>query len=127
MARVAKRRTVTQGKWLRRVDPLVPTETYFVEVCGFTFQFDSVAQIRRYHAYFSQTKRERERIPSQSNGMFNGDHGERHTPFSRLPAKLLTRSNRPKVVKALAKAITSATEFAGSSVLTARQMMFAPA
>jgi hypothetical protein len=110
VARVAKRRTVPKRGFLRRIDPLVPAETYFVEVCGFTFRFDSVGQIRRYHDYFSQTKRERHRIPRKSDGMFNGDHGERQTPFTRLPAKLLSRSNRPKVVKALALALAA---FAG--------------
>jgi hypothetical protein len=89
----------------RRVDKLLPVELYFVEVCGVTLRFSTVAQIRRYHEYFSQKKRERVRIPMATDGVFNGDHGERQTPFTRLPAKLLSRSNRPKVVKALARAL----------------------
>ena len=105
MARVSRRQVATQVRRGRRDDPLVPAEAYLVEVCGFTLRFDSVAQIRRYHEYFSQKKRERVRTPESVNGVFNGDHGERQTPFTRLPAKLLSRSNRPKVVKALARAI----------------------
>jgi len=88
MSRVWKSRGTSSVRDGRRVDPLVPADTYFVEVCGFTFHFDSVRQIRRYYDYFS-----------------HGDHFDRQFPFTRLPGKLLSPSNRPKVVKALARAI----------------------
>ena len=105
MARVSKHRVSKGVRGGRRLDNLVPAEAYSVEVCGTTLRFTSVAQIRRYHDYFSQKKRERVRIPAATDGVFNGDHWERQTAFTRLPAKLLSASNRPKVVKALERAL----------------------
>ena len=86
---------------VRRDPVLDPGSIYFVEVCGFTFEFHSLGQIDVCLDYFSQRLHASSRINWEE---FGGDHGEAQSWFERLPQRLLDESKRVRVVDALKKA-----------------------
>ncbi|EAQ66705.1 hypothetical protein MED121_12295 [Marinomonas sp. MED121] len=83
------------------IDNLVCPIIYCVEVCKFTFRFSSKEEIIEYIDYFSSKNHSSTRIFFNRND----DHYDAQTKFTRLPAGLNSNHNRPKVLKALEKAI----------------------
>ena len=117
MARVWKE--VRHGHWSKHFDlhgyqglpghdvstdeRLLPAYIYFVEVCGFTFRFGSVAQIQPALDYYSKKIRPSSRLPDSD--WLRAEHGVAQRWFERLPAYLLEEPKRLLVVKALQKAL----------------------
>jgi len=87
---------------------LVPVYTYFVQVCGFTFRFGSVAQITPVIEYYQQIIRPSTRRDTTHNA-FERDVAQRW--FERLPGYLREEPKRQKVVKALERARDEFAEF----------------
>lgn len=89
------------GTRLESVDPLIERWAYFVRVCGFTFEFIGIQQLRECLAHFS-----RKLHPS---GKFvnlpPGTHWI-HPWHERLPMYLFEESKRRKAVKALTRALS---------------------
>lgn len=79
---------------------LLPREVYFVEVCSFTFEFHSIAQIEACLAFYS-----RKLLPSSRMNPAGADHWECQRWFERLPLFLREEPKRLKVVKALQKVV----------------------
>ena len=72
---------------------------YFVESCGFTFQFLNLAQLDECLRYY-ETK-----IPgSTRENIGAADHWEVQRWYERLPLRLREESKRLKVIKALSNA-----------------------
>src|SRR3954447_9878771 len=85
-------------------DPgLDPRWVICVDVCSFTFEFHSVAQIRACHAYFAARVHPSSRLPFNSQNY--GDHWEAQRWFERLPMYLLEEPKRIRVRKALERAL----------------------
>lgn len=85
-------------------DPLVKRWVYFVTVCSFTFQFQSVAQIEECLAFFTEKLH-----PSSLRPGVTLEHYWQRW-YERLPHWLFEEPKRIQVVKALQAALT---EFAG--------------
>ncbi len=93
-------------------DPkLVPVYTYFVEVCGFTFRFGSVAQIEVALEYYRKTIRPSSRLPDSR--WLRSEHDVAQRWYERVPGYLREDPKREKVEKALAKALDKFSEFRG--------------
>jgi hypothetical protein len=84
-------------------DNLVQKYTYYVEVCGFTFEFASVEQIRIALQYYSQKTHSSSRITMERWMRSERDCIQRW--YERVPQYLLEKGKREKVVKALQKAL----------------------
>ena len=81
-------------------DPkLDPTPAYFVSVCGFTFEFWSVAQIEMALRFYRDKIRPSSRMPNW------GEHDVTQRWYERLPMYLRENSKRERVVKALERAL----------------------
>jgi hypothetical protein len=84
-------------------DPnLVPVWTYFVEVCGFTFRFGSVAQIEAVLAHYSRKLHPSSRLPDSER--LRAEHDVAQRWFERLPGYRRKQPKRRRVVKALERA-----------------------
>ena len=107
-----------------RANNLICDTIYFVEVCGFTFRFTSLAEIEEYRAYYA-----RKIHPSSADGAdrpfrvytkdnngnrvwsySSGDHWERQSRFDELPLYLRKKAKRLQVVKALERALEDWTQ-----------------
>jgi len=84
-------------------DNLIVKWAYFVNVCSFTFQFQSTEQIQECLNYFSQKTRPSSRRPVEC-----GEHYWQRW-YERLPMWLFEEPKRQKVVKALQKALVEFT------------------
>jgi hypothetical protein len=101
------RHTDFMGDWSVRGRPVDPPRdnllrpwVYFVEVCSFTFQFQSLEQIDECLTHFRAGKRPSDRRPG---------HEREHywQPWhQRLPQYLFKASRRGKVVRALEQALS---------------------
>ena len=94
---------------------LVPVWTYFVEVCGFTFKFGSVAQIEVVLEYYSKKIRPSTR-QNTTHYAFERDISQRW--YERLPQYLLKESKRIKVVKALENALVEFADYKNKFITT---------
>jgi hypothetical protein len=79
-------------------DRLIEREVYFVEVCGFTFQFQSLDQVHEALAHFEQKIHPTSRWP----GITLEHYWQRW--YERLPQWLLEEPKRRRVVAALRRA-----------------------
>ena len=98
---------------------LLPTWTYFVEVCSFTFYFRSLEEVEEYLNYYRQKihpssadgndRPNRFYVKTKRGGFLthhsSGDHWERQSRFDELPLYLREEPKRRKVVKALERAL----------------------
>jgi hypothetical protein len=73
---------------------------YYVQVCGFTFIFYSLAMIREYLDYY-----ERKNLPARREKIMWAHHDYEQNPFTRLPLYLREEPKRLKVVEALKRAL----------------------
>lgn len=88
----------------RRAPTIVPYKVCVVDVCGFTFFFHSLPQLRACLDFYSQTHHRSSRLPVYDVNM-GGDHWETQRWFELLPQYLLKKSKRFRVVAALKLAI----------------------
>jgi hypothetical protein len=77
----------------------------FVRVCGFTFQFTGLDQLRQCHAYYDRKLHPTSRLAGPFIGYGDKDHGESERWFERLPLFLREEPKRLKVVAALRRAL----------------------
>lgn len=81
---------------------LVPHESVFVDVCSFTFRFESLPQLERAIAYYEQKILPSSIFPKTKEGHnYSADSGENQRWYERLPLFLREEPKRQKVVKAL--------------------------
>src|SRR5437899_848802 len=80
---------------------LVPHESVFVNVCSFTFRFESLPQLERAIAYYEQKILPSSIIPAKEFNNYGFDSGEAERWYERLPLYLREEPKRQKVVKAL--------------------------
>ena len=83
------------------IDNLVCPVSYCVRVCGFTFKFSCIEEIQEYIEYFSEKTHDSTRV--KETYLF--DHYDAQTKFTRLPMQLKSNQKRPKVLKALRRAL----------------------
>ena len=81
------------------LDRLIERLVYFVEVCGFTFQFHSVEQLEQALDHFKQ----KTHPTSAQPGIALEHYWQRW--FERLPQRLYEESKRRRVVEALSRAL----------------------
>src|SRR5207302_2347987 len=94
------------GKRHGRAPTIVPYKVCVVSVCGFMFEFHSLAQLRLCLEYYSQKHHPSSRLPVYDKNL-GGDHGETQRWFEKLPQFLLEKPKRSKVVAALTKALNA--------------------
>lgn len=80
---------------------LAPREVWFVRVCSFTFEFQTIEELEAHLAFYRQKIHPTSRLPEPHFG----DHWEAQRWFERLPMYLLEGPRRKKVVAALEKAL----------------------
>ena len=103
-------------------DKLLPQWTYSVEVCGFTFRFSSLAQLREVLAFYRQKTHPSSRLPDPAWVRREAQHnpnGYRETIsaimfferdalqrwFEKVPMYLQENGKRERVVQALGRAL----------------------
>jgi hypothetical protein len=87
-----------------RAPTIVPYKVCLVDVCGFTFFFHSLPQLRACLDFYSQAHHRSSRLPVY-DAILGGDHWESQRWFEKLPMYLLKKSKRFRVVAALKHAI----------------------
>jgi hypothetical protein len=87
-----------------RAPTIVRYKVCLVRVCGFSFVFHSLPQLRLCLEYYSQEHQPSSRLLLYEKN-FGGDHWEAQRWFEKLPQYLLEKPKRTKVVAALTKAI----------------------
>lgn len=80
-------------------NPLAGQWVYFVECCGFTFQFIGLPQLNTCLSYYEKAHVGSTRMP-----IGTADHWEVQRWHERLPGYLRAQSKRLKTIKALKKA-----------------------
>lgn len=83
---------------------LLPQWNYFVEVCGFTFKFNSIEQLEEVLAYYSQKLHPSSIIPHLDQSPEKIDRSLIQRWYERLPLYLRKEPKRQKVVAALKQA-----------------------
>jgi hypothetical protein len=79
---------------------------YFVRVCGFTFQFHSLEQLKVCLEFFSKKVRPSSRIRfTEADKQIHWLHWKCQRWFERLPMQLLEERRRVRIVPALKKAL----------------------
>jgi hypothetical protein len=107
-----------QYKPHRRAPTLIPYKVCLVIVCGFTFVFHSLAQLRLCLDYYSQEHHPSSALPLKQQN-YGGDHWETQRWFEKLPQYLLEEPKRVKVVSALRKALGEYSKVPGADTGTA--------
>jgi hypothetical protein len=79
--------------------------SYYVTVCGFTFEFWVVEQIEEALRYFSQKIPASPQSPIGDPGFLESYRYEMKAWFERLSAGLLSQKSKDCIVKALSKEI----------------------
>ncbi len=85
----------------------MPHDVYIVRECGFTFEFHNIEQVESCRDYYNQKIRPSTIIPEKELFKYGGDQSETQRWFEKMPKKLNNNHNRPKVLKALNKAMES--------------------
>lgn len=80
-------------------------QIYFIEVCGFTFEFFSVEQIAAASEWFSEKVHKSTRMKDEPYLKYERDEVQRW--HERLPAQIKKGSKRERVVKALNNAVAA--------------------
>jgi len=86
--------------WLSELEP---TYQYYVDVCGFTFEFISIDAIKEAKAWFAQKTHPSGRLPDSD--WLRAEHDVAQRWHERLPAAIKKGTKRDRVVKALTEAI----------------------
>ena len=85
-------------------DNLIARTVYFVAVCQFTFEFQSLRQLEIALEYFQKEHRGSTRI---DGGIGSADHWEVQRWFECLPKGMERKNRREKIAIALGDALTS--------------------
>ncbi len=81
-------------------DNLIDKWVYFVDVCNFTFQFESLEQVKEAKSYFE------EKIHKSNRSLYHPPHEHHWHPwFCKLPKGITKESKKAKVIKALNQAL----------------------
>jgi|GEM_PF-2253812 len=90
-----------------RAPTLQRYRVYFVRVCGFTFEFHSLEQLKVCLEFFNQKVRPSSKITiSSSERRIQSIHWFAQRWFERLPMQLLEERRRVRIVPALKEALT---------------------
>lgn len=84
-----------------------PHNVYFVRECGFSFEFHNIEQVESCRDYYNKKIRPSTIITKGELNLYGGDQTETQRWFEKMPKKLNNNHNRPKILKALNKAIES--------------------
>jgi hypothetical protein len=87
-----------------RAPTLVPYKVCLVNVCGFTFVFHGLPQLRLCLDFYCREHHPSSRLPVYDKNL-GGDHNEAQRWFEKLPQYLLRKPKRLKVIAALQKAL----------------------
>jgi len=93
-----------QRERYNRAPTTVPYKVCLVDVCGFTFVFYSLPQLRLCQEYYSQEHPPSSRLPVYDKTL-GGDHWQAQRWFEKLPQYLLEKPKRSKVIVAFTKAL----------------------
>jgi hypothetical protein len=88
----------------QRAPTMIPYKVCLVTVCGFTFIFHSLRQLRCCREFFINEHLPSSRLPVYTENL-GGDHHEMQRWFEKLPQYLLSKSKRVKVRAALDRAL----------------------
>jgi hypothetical protein len=102
---------------------LIPYKVCLVEVCGFQFIFHSVMQAELCLEYYLKEHQPSSRLPVYTENL-GGDHHETQRWYEKLPVRLLEKSKRPKVIKALTNAVAEYEKFSGAVTGTERPTLW---
>ena len=98
-----------------RAPTLQRYQVYFVRVCGFTFEFQSIDQIEACLKFFSSKVRPTSRLRlSQADRKAHWVHWAVQRWFERLPMQLLEERRRVRIVPALKQALAKFRNESGS-------------
>lgn len=103
-------------------DKLRPGSVFFVEVCGFTFRFGSIARLREALAFYRRKTHPTSRLPDPAwvrreaqrdpagyrksiDAFIAAEHAVVQRWWERVPAYLQENGKRERVVKALERAL----------------------
>lgn len=106
-----------------RAPTIIPYKVCLVTVCGFTFIFHSVCQLRSCHEYFSAEHHPLSRLPIYTENL-GGDHLEMQRWFEKLPQYLLSKPKRKKVLAALVRALDEYSKIPEAETGTALKPLF---
>jgi hypothetical protein len=84
---------------------LIPEWVYFVNVCSFTFKFDSVDQIKLYIDFYSRKIHPTSRVYVGDEAVLRCHRYQVQRWYERLPLYLRKEGKRQRVVKALEQAL----------------------
>ena len=87
---------------------LTPSYHYYVEVCQFTFNFQTIEQIKETRDWFSQKIHKSTRLPDTL--WLRAEHDVAQRWYERLPARIKKASKRARVVAALEQAVNHFSE-----------------
>lgn len=90
---------------LERDQKLDPYNVYFVRECGFTFEFHNIKQLVACKEHFNKKIQPSTRIPEKDLWKYGGDSSETQRWFEKLPKGLRNNQHRPRILKALEKAL----------------------
>ena len=107
----------------QRAPTIVPYKVCLVSVCGFTFVFHSLPQLRLCLKYFSLEHHPSSRLPVYEENL-GGDHEETQRWFEKLPQFLLEKSKRLKVVAALKNALKQYSEVPEAETGTPKKPLY---
>jgi len=86
------------------VNKFTPAYVYYVEVCGFTFEFLTIQDIIEVMNWFSQKIHKSTRLPDSK--WLRAEHDVAQRWYEKLPAYIKKGSKRSRIIKALDEAIT---------------------
>jgi hypothetical protein len=93
-----------------RAPTIVPYKVCLVTVCGFTFTFHSMRQLRVCRDYYLAEHHASSRLPVYTENL-GGDHWETQRWFEKLPQYLLEKPKRKEVLAALDRAAKDYSKF----------------
>jgi hypothetical protein len=105
-----------------RAPTLTPYKVCLVDVCGFTFVFHSLLQLRVCLEYYTQEHHPSSRLPVYTENL-GGDHNEMQRWFEKLPQFLLEKGKRAKVVAALERGLEEYSKHATAETGTERKAL----
>jgi hypothetical protein len=100
----------------QRAPTIIPCKVCLVNVCGFTFVFHSLPQLRLCLDYYSEEHHPSSRLP-----ILGGDHWEFQRWFEKLPQFLLEKPKRSKVIAALKNTLEEYSRVPGAETGTPKK------
>ena len=104
----------------QRAPTIIRYKVCLVNVCGFTFVFHSLLQLRLCLEYYTKEHQPSSRLPVYDQNL-GGDHWESQRWFEKLPQYLLAKSKRSKVISALKQALEAYSKIPEADTRTPRK------